>query len=83
MQNSTFEVTDLKTYFWSELTVEDLNTIADDEAENSSIGPIIELFADGVNDEVEANDLGLKLAKPSSEDISESKLYIYDGFLLI
>ena len=42
---------------------------------------LVQLFSEGLNEQ--ADELGLSLAKPTAADLSESKLYIYDGFLMI
>ena len=45
LQNASFEVTDLKTYFWSDLTIDDLNVSPameeNSEVTSYSIVPII------------------------------------------
>ena len=74
LRNVKLEVGDLKTYFDSQM-------MQTEDVMSEMCDPLVQLFAEGLNKR--ADEVGLILAKPTAEDLSESKLYIYDGFLMI
>ena len=82
LQNATLEVAEMKAYFQSDLVVTDFQYKDGDEEHKSILDPLIELFTNSLNKKA-GELLGLSLAKPTSQDLSESKLYTYDGFLMI
>jgi len=76
LKNATMYVDSLKTLFYSKQTLETIN-------EGESITKLAELIVSGVNHVLYDNNLDLPIANPTEWDVSSTRLFIYDHFLLV
>uniref|UniRef100_A0A7S3I037 Uncharacterized protein n=1 Tax=Favella ehrenbergii TaxID=182087 RepID=A0A7S3I037_9SPIT len=76
LKNPSLQVDNLETLFYSKATKEGIN-------EHHNLAKLASIIANGVDNMLYDNDLGLQLSKPTDDDASATRLFVYDHFLLI